>query len=63
MTRKVIFQQCPWGLDANETSYPHDPHLHHTAHGHPVMCRGWFPLMSTARGGLIDYFKTKSVSD
>lgn len=53
---KVIYQQCAEGLDANPRSIPHRPHVHYTKHGREVVCRGWFPAVSTNWGGLIHYF-------
>jgi hypothetical protein len=52
---KIIHQQCRLGLDANPDSVPHISHAHYTRHGRLVICRGWFPEVSTNRA-LIDYW-------
>ena len=50
--RRIIRQQCAYGVDANPESFPHYPHPHSTKHGREVWCRGWFPLMRVTRGGI-----------
>lgn len=49
---RVWVQQCPVGLDANPDSYPHLAHRWDHRSGKGRWCRGWFPSVSTTRGGI-----------
>lgn len=50
--KKVLYQQCPQGRDDTPDSTAHLAHVHQTKHGRSVVCRGWFPKISTMRSGI-----------